>query len=303
MIIQRMCKALALPIEFVEGLSRGASYEYRELKVARRNGAGYRLVYHPSRRLKGLQRWLLRNVIEPLPLHDAAMAYRTGMSIWDNANQHASSNYLLRLDFERFFESITVGDIELYIADRSRYFEGWTLADIDVFCRLVCRNGALTIGAPTSPAISNAICYELDNLVERLCRKEDVTYTRYADDLFFSTRRRDFLKTLETEIPGICKILKWPSNLRLNLAKTRHSSKKRVRRVTGITLGSDELPHIGRAVKRRIRAQVHQLDSLDGTQRASLAGLLAYVLGHDPGFVNTLIKKYGLSHLRRAQGG
>lgn len=299
-MLQQMSQELNLPRDFIAGVAVGASYEYRTFPIAKRNG-GVRLVHHPSRRLKALQRWLLQKVIEPLPLHSAAMAYRLKTSILENAARHVSSRYLLRLDFHDFFESITERDIRLYVLDHQPYFNGWSRFDVDVFCRLVCRGGALTIGAPTSPALSNRICFQLDQMIDGFCQGHDITYTRYADDLFFSTNHSDILRLLEGEVPKICATLKFPARLRVNVAKTRHSSKRRTRRVTGIVLGSDSRVHIGRSLKRRIRTQIYRLETLDDKQRNSLAGLISYAVGLDPDFMNSLINKYGLDRVRRAQ--
>jgi len=300
MILEQMSKELNLPVNFISGVAVGASHEYRTFTIPKRNGES-RTIHHPSRRLKALQRWLLLKVIEPLPIHDAAMAYRRNTSILENAERHVNSRYLLRLDFHSFFESITERDIRLYISDHQPYFAGWSVSDVDVFCHLICRNGALTIGAPTSPAVSNRVCFELDQTIDGYCQGQGITYTRYADDLFFSTNHKGVLRSLEDEVPRVCAALRFPTNLRVNVAKTRHASKRRARRVTGIVLGSDARAHIGRSLKRRIRTQIYRLERLDERQRSSLAGLIAYAVGLDPNFMNSLISKYGLARVRQAQ--
>jgi RNA-directed DNA polymerase len=302
MIVERMAKELGLSAGFVQGLARGASYEYIEYEIPKRTG-GFRTIHHPSKRLKALQRWLLVNVIERLPVHAAARAYRKHQSIFGNAKIHASSRYLLRMDLRNFFPSINQVDIGKYIAERRALFSGWEQSDIDVFCKLVCRNSVLTIGAPTSPALSNALCSEMDTTLDALCAKNQVTYTRYADDLFFSTAQADVLREIEKQVITAVSDLKLPSNLKINGSKTRHSSKRGARRVTGIVLGSDGKPYIGRKLKRKIRALVHQLDSLDGSAKASLAGMIAYARGFDPQFINQLILKYGLPAVRKAMDG
>ena len=71
-----------------------------------------------------------------------------------------------------------------------------------------------------------------------------VKYTRYADDLFFSTREPNVLKQIEKEVNSIVSNLSVPAKLTVNSKKTRHSSKKGARHVTGIVLGSDGRPHI-----------------------------------------------------------
>lgn len=71
--------------------------------------------------------------------------------------------------------------------------------------------------------------------------------------------------------------------------------------MTGIVLGSDGTAYIGRQFKRRIRAMIHKRDLLSTTDRAKLSGLIAYAAGFDPDFLNSLISKYGLDTVKKAQ--
>src|ERR1035438_644823 len=98
---------------------------------------------------------------------------------------------------------------------------------------IVFRNSRLTIGAPTSPTISNALCFDMDAAIEDLSVKHGVKYTRYADDLFFSTIEPNVLRPLQTDIELLVAGLRLPAHLTLNARKTRHSSRKGARRVTG----------------------------------------------------------------------
>jgi len=298
-ILERMASELGLPSGFILSLARSASHEYKTYRIAKRNGE-FRTIHHPSRRLKALQRWLLRNVIANLPVHAAAAAYRPRRSILDNASRHVASGYLLRMDFANFFPSITQVDLARYIAERRPLFDGWAPQDIDLFCRLVCRHAVLTIGAPTSPGLSNALCYDLDVALATISVRGNVTYTRYADDLFFSTTQKGVLRDFEQEVERAVEKVQVPAGLRMNRDKTRHSSKRGARRVTGIVLGSDGKAHVGRKRKREIRALIHRYDTLDDARRASLAGMIAYATGLDPAFMNRLIDKYGLRVVRRA---
>jgi len=301
MMIERMANGLGLSRAFIEKVARSASHEYKVYLVPKRTG-GFREIHHPSRRLKALQRWLLENVLEALPVHTSATAYRKGQSILDNANVHVASRYLLRMDLKEFFPSITAGDLRSYIVEHPMFFAGWTPSDVDIFCRLVCRNSVLTIGAPSSPALSNAVCYELDVGLSALAARSGVTYTRYADDLFFSSGRPGVLRQIEKGVGNVVAALKLPSNLKINVDKTRHSSKRGARRVTGIVLGSDGRTHVGRCFKRKVRALIHAFDSLDEPARASLAGMIAYATGLDPDFMNSLVQKYGLPRVRKSMG-
>ena len=105
---------------------------------------------------------------------------------------------------------------------------------------------------------------------------------------------------IEKNVSEIVPKLRVPANLQINGCKTRHSSKRGARRVTGIVLGSDGTPHVGRGLKRKIRALIHRFDSLDEPNRASLAGLIAYATGFEPDFLNRLIDKYGLPTVNTA---
>jgi RNA-directed DNA polymerase len=299
-ILQQMAADLGLTPVFIAAFARGASHAYKSYPIRKRNG-DTRTIDHPSKQLKSMQRWLLSYVIENLPVHAAATAYRKQRSIFDNARAHVKNKFLLRMDCRQFFPSITEADLMLYIQERSSFFSNWNAIDVEVFCKLVCRNSRLTIGAPTSPAISNAVCYDMDSAISALCSKWGVTYTRYADDLFFSTSQPDVLRPLQAEIEKLIPELKLPRALAINTDKTRHASKRGARRVTGIVLGSDGHPYIGRALKRRIRGMIHKIDELDPKTRGTLAGLVSYAVGFDPDFMNSLITKYGYYVVQKAR--
>jgi RNA-directed DNA polymerase len=150
MMVDKMALDLGLTGRFIANLSRGASHAYRSYTIPKRTG-GERPIHHPSKQLKAMQRWLLAYVIEPLPVHPAAAAYRKHRSILDNARGHAASNFLLRMDCENFFPSITEDDVLLYIEQRPSLFPGWTSFDVDVFCKLICRKGDSVV--TSKPAI------------------------------------------------------------------------------------------------------------------------------------------------------
>jgi RNA-directed DNA polymerase len=80
------------------------------------------------------------------------------------------------VDLATFFESITGKDIAAYLADHiSSLPDGWNASDTELFIQLVCRYERLTIGAITSPGLSNAILLPLDQALSRDCRDLDVT--------------------------------------------------------------------------------------------------------------------------------
>ena len=134
-----------------------------------------------------------------------------------------------------------------------------------------------------------------------LCELRGVNYTRYADDLFFSANEPGVLSEIERGVKLEVSRLDLPGGLQVNEAKTRHRSKKGARRVTGITLGSDGNAYVGRQLKREVRSRVYRLDNLSPTDRVRLAGMISYITGFDPEFMNALIRKYGHERALRAR--
>lgn len=293
-LIQRISKSLFVPEKSIMQVIQSASHQYKTYTVAKRNG-GIRTIHHPSKRLKALQRWIAIEIIREFPLHESAMAYRQGISIRDNAEAHKGSAFLLRMDFSNFFESISDEDVAVFLGS----VRDFKPHDIDTFVQLVCRYGELTIGAPTSPSLSNAMCFDLDSRITAYCSAHEITYTRYADDLFFSTTKPNILGLVPDVVESIIASLSCPANLSINKAKTRHSSKKGLRRITGLTLTPDGGVVVGRGLKRSVRARIHKLDTLDNDAREKLLGHLTYIQSIDPDFINALTEKYGSKLISR----
>jgi RNA-directed DNA polymerase len=286
--------SLSLTPSYIARLANTASHRYKHFTIPKANG-GVRDIFHPARPLKAIQRWLRSEIISRFPVHNAAAAYRKGRSIGDHASIHLESRYLLRVDLASFFESITADDMAAYINDRADLLpSGWTDTDTHLFLQLVCMNQRLTIGAVTSPDLSNALCYRIDDILTKRCADRDVTYTRYADDMFFSTSTPNVLADVPALVEDTIKSVPYPASLRINVAKTRHSSLKRRRRITGVVLSCEGRLSLGRKFKRRVRSQIHRLDSLGPRDRARLAGLLAHVKDIEPAFFNRLVVKYGV---------
>jgi RNA-directed DNA polymerase len=305
MLLERIAQELGLPQPFLLSLAKTASFRYKTYYILKRHG-GSREINHPAKPLKAVQRWILQNILSKLPVHEAAMAYRHGIGVKDNAKIHSDSRYLLRMDFEDFFPSITDKDIRQYIAKLPTFFSGWNDTDIEIFCRFLCRRHVLTIGAPTSPSLSNAICWDLDEQLMTISAQSQCRYTRYADDLFFSTTLPNVLKGLESVVIDVCNLLTIPARLVINSEKTRHSSKRGRRRVTGIVLSSDGTTRAGRDLKRKIRALVFRYQQIDYKTKVRLAGHVSYVASVDPEFINSLIKKYGptlIAQVRKPSAG
>lgn len=297
-MIEAMSRTLAWTPQRVIALARNASYCYKIYTIPKRGG-GDRIIYHPSKSLKSAQRWLVDNYICKLPVHTAATAYRSGTNIRHNAAVHAQHRYLLRMDFADFFQSIESRDIALLV-DSSDWAERFSDADRAAFLSIVCRRGRLTIGAPSSPGLANAVCYDMDTRLTEIAYQIGASYSRYADDLFFSSDVTGALFEIEPEVHAVVAKLECPKNLKINSAKTRHLSRRHRRTITGLTIGCKGEISIDRELKRRIRATLHKFDEISEDAKRHLCGLLAFVNSVDKPTLAWLAEHHGEDLLRRA---
>jgi retron-type reverse transcriptase len=285
-------------------LIRSSPYRYKVYKIDKRKGDKKRIIAQPAREVKALQYWVMKNILSRYSLHSAAMAYRQGKSIADNAQVHAKNRFLLKLDFKDFFHSITGVDFKAFMVLHSA--DKFNPDEIDCLARILFwkkkRDGRLilSIGAPSSPILSNILMYEFDKTMREYCMQKHIRYTRYADDLTFSTNAPSVLDSVVSQVVKICQKLEFP-RLRLNHDKTVRASKAGCRRVTGLVLSNDATVSIGRDRKRQLHAAVHHYvcGKLGEEEIASLSGMLAFVRSIDPGFLTALRRHYGRVNVDR----
>lgn len=273
-----------------------APSRYKTYLIEKRDG-DYRSISQPAREVKILQRILVDKVLSTLPVHPAATAYRRAMSIRDNAAAHTKNGPILKFDFKDFFPSLTEYDWKIYCTTHAVFEDK---EDVDLSVRILFRRSPylsglrLAIGAPSSPLLSNILLNDFDEKVTRAVAADQVTYTRYADDLTFSARRTGYLTRVDKALRSIIREMRSPS-LRINEAKTVSATKKYKRFVTGLVLTNDGEVSLGRDKKRHISAAVHHAANgrMDYERLAELSGTLAYVNAVEPEFLNRLRRKYG----------
>lgn len=280
----------------VRRIAWAAPRRYKVYQIPKKSG-GTRTIAHPAREVKLLQRAFLSTVLNDCPVHIAATAYQKGKSLQDNAAPHAGSGPILKLDFRDFFPSIRAKDWTSYCI-RNQLFA--SPADIDLSASLLFRRAKgdsvlrLSIGAPTSPALSNILLFDFDEIVWRAVSNRYVTYTRYADDMTFSAPRTGFLQGVTSIVAKAVRELSHPK-LELNPQKTRLVTSKFHRDVTGLTLALDGRVTIGQLRKRNIRAGIHNVSEgkMTREQVRILAGHIAFGESIEPGFIDKLKSKHG----------
>lgn len=297
-IIERLAKESGLSRIDLESFLLHAPLKYKHYSIPKRSG-GRRLIAQPSQELKRIQRAFLHLV--DFPVHSSAIAYRQGMSIKDNAAVHKNNRYLLGMDLRNYFNSITP-TIFWRLCKHHKILQGITESEHSLVSRLLfwspsknlSRRWVLSVGAPSSPTISNFVMYSFDALMSDYCREHQINYTRYADDLTFSTNQQGSLFNIPEVVKGLLKN-NFGSALLINHKKTSYSSKAHNRHVTGITINNDAELSLGRERKRYIKGLVFRYKSkqLPIEEYGHLRGMLAFAQHIEPKFIDRLKSKYG----------
>lgn len=249
------------------------SLKYKSLSIKKKSG-DYReiLIPHPS--LKIIQRKLsqvLYAIYQPKP---CVHGFAVQRSIVTNARVHTNKEFVLNIDLENFFGSINFGRVRgLFIAPPYRMNQ--SIATI--IAQICCHENILPQGAPTSPIISNLICQKLDNELLRFAKKNQLFYTRYADDITFSYVRdilpealvKSYSKNYSNVVLGdeITSLI-LGNGFSINYNKVRLSPKTQSQQVTGLVV--NKFVNVNREYIRNLYSIFHAwkkfgLDSVRNT--------------------------------------
>lgn len=157
---------------------------YRQFQIPKRTG-GTRTISAPKGDLREMQA-TLKTILETIyDAHPAAHGFIPKRSVVTNASQHADQHLVLNIDLADFFPSINFGRVRgLFMAPPFAMGPGAAT----LFAQICVHENGLPQGAPTSPMLSNFIAMSLDRRLLRLAREHRLKYSRYADDITFSTR-------------------------------------------------------------------------------------------------------------------
>ena len=235
---------------------------YYTFEIPKKSG-GVRTITAPEEALKKVQQTILKQVEElyqkPSSVYgfvamDESEVYTC--PIVANAANHVNKHYVLTVDIHHFFESIKTKDVFQLFTNQPFYFPEKIAL---ILTRLTTYKGCLPTGAPMSPMLSNLIFRDIDKKLEDLSIKEGYTYSRYADDLTFSSNEpfhEEFLEQLQSCIQPFT----------LNTKKTRIKKHTQQQKVTGILV--NEKVNIDRKWIKQLRAMLHDL-KINGVRKAS----------------------------------
>lgn len=301
-LLQTLARETGLSLRAVGRIVASAPKRYKTYAIPKRNG-GERIIAQPAFELKALQRLLMMRIFSDLPVHESAYAYVRGKSIRQNAVRHAQSSHILKLDFKDFFHSIRPVDLErvLRAVDRVQVnpLDHETMYQISFWGRGTNLPICLSIGAPSSPMISNIVMYELDRSIFELATSSGLIYTRYADDITVSSAA-GLAPLVKFEHRLASLIDRSPLALTLNDAKRGIYGRGERRMVTGLIITPDGRVSIGRERKREIRAAVNRIKTGVADDRLLMRckGMLAFVISAEPLFLRSLIRYYGNDVIR-----
>jgi hypothetical protein len=269
-------------------IGNSAYYRYKKYTIAKKKKGEFRTIGHPAKEVKLLQRWVIDNLLFDLPIHECATAYVKGSSIKRNVSAHVSSNYLLKLDFSGFFPSLVPKD---FIHHFKKHKNGLLSQEELKFVAKILfwkenrhSDLSMSIGAPSSPILSNTLMYDFDIELN-------------ADDLCISSNKKNTLAAYEF-VRSLIATIQYP-RVKLNESKTLFLSKANRRRVTGLIISNNNKVSLGRDRKRLISSMVHHFlcDKLNEGDVFKLKGLLAFARDIEPQFIHRLVDKYGQDNI------
>jgi len=266
---------------------------YRRFVIPKRGG-GERAIWAPMPLLKAAQHWILHNIAEKLPVHGAVHGFLQGRSTLSNATAHTDADIILKMDLKDFFPSVTLPRVK-GIFRKAGYRE-----QVATLLALLCTESprevvelegqtyfvslgprCLPQGAPTSPALTNTLCLRLDRRLVGLAARLGWRYTRYADDLTFSLPVGHEGAPRTGALMGLVKRIVEAEGFTVHPDKTRLHRRGGRQQVTGLVVNGGDPPRVPRALRRQLRAAVHNLRQgkplPEGETAARLAGYAAYV--------------------------
>lgn len=220
---------------------------YTNFDIPKKAG-GVRTIKSPVYGLKRIQRALNFCFQEVFIPRQAAHGFIKGRSIVSNAAPHVGKRFVYNIDLKDFFTSTNFGRVHAILK-----LDPFGFSDEVAFliANLCTDNGSLPQGAPTSPTLTNLVCQRLDRRLVYLAKKHRCVFTRYADDITFSSNRRIFTDLFHSEL----NCLLTEEGYNINPGKVRLQSFAERQEVTGIIV--NDKTNVTRAYLKNVRAMLN----------------------------------------------
>lgn len=236
-------------------------YRYTCFKIYKKNGS-QRIISKPNKKLKEIQKIIsevMNDIYRPRPSVHGFVKER---SVVTSAEKHLSKQCILNIDLEKFFDSIHFGRIKhLFMAYPFNCSEEVST----ILAHILCHDNKLPQGAPSSPIITNMICYKLDKELQRIAKQSNATYTRYADDITFSftVKKKKISKQILEDVKNltISPVLQYiieSNGFKINYNKIHLYNKNQRMLVTGVKV--NEFTNVQRKYISQIRSMLYSWD-------------------------------------------
>lgn len=229
---------------------------YNEFTIKKKNGQE-RVISAPNESLKRVQRKIanfLANKIEDNTLNIISHGFSKNKSIKTNGFPHRNKRYLLNVDLEDFFDSIHFGRVRGFFKTNKNF--KFSDEEATLIAQLTCYKKKLPQGAPTSPVISNLIAGILDYRILKICKKYKLVYTRYVDDMTFSTNNKEFENEYSNFLIELDKVVK-RTGFMINTNKTHFQKYNERQTVTGLTV--NKKLNVKKEYYKKTRAMAYNL--------------------------------------------
>lgn len=285
------------------------SSNYVSFKIPKKTG-GFRDISAPKEKLKELQQWIVVNILNKVPINENAHGFVAKKSILTNATPHIQKQVVINCDLENFFPTLTYPrvkglfnslgysmEISVILALLTTQAEQKEIILDEERYYLYTNKRYLPQGSPASPMITNIMCRKLDNRLKGISKSLNFEYSRYADDMTFSSQ----------EYLNITKMLHWVKYITKEEGFTLHPDKTQIMRkgsrqeVTGIVV--NQKPSINKKTLKQFRALLYQInqDGLEGKQwQGNSDNLLDRILGYAH-FINMVDKTKGQKYLSQIE--
>jgi hypothetical protein len=233
--LSQLCEVMSVDINKIKLLSMQPNY--KEFLVPKGNQK-FRIIEAPQKELMQMHREFNLYLQAAYYIHQTPAAYGFIISvrgetktknIYENAKCHLGHKYMLKIDLKDFFHQITKQRLYYIFKQKPFHYSNNTA---QILSNLFTYKGRLPMGAPTSPALSNFATVQLDNDLIKWSNKYHITYTRFADDMTFSTNAERFTHSHLDDIAEICKT----NNYELQTGKTIFYNENDIKEVTGLIL-------------------------------------------------------------------
>ncbi|XDD41682.1 reverse transcriptase domain-containing protein [Leptospira sp. WS60.C2] len=227
---------------------------YKKFTIRKKSG-GLRWIYIPNSQLNSVQYWIKKNILSTRQPHFASQAYTKGNSVKKNASIHCNAEWMVKIDIKNFFESIS--ELKVYKVFLNLGYSKFVSFCLARICTVQIKSkerlnskrwkyqrtrnelilGSLPQGTVTSPLLSNLCAFDLDTRCSIIASQYNFIYSRYSDDLIFTSvvkDKKNALYLMREVFESLISLGYTPNYKKTSLV---HSGNRKI--VTGLVVNSD----------------------------------------------------------------